>query len=725
MKKSFKHFYYLLALLIPAIAIAALPTRIENGVIVDPYMYPKTTGNLLGTSTQMWDAWLRKINGYTVNAPLLDSSLSTAHIYLGDANSVAQKVAPTGDVTINSAGVTAIGAGKISNVHVNAAAAIEDTKLATIQTAGKVLNSATSATAANTANAIMARDAVGQVAASTFTGNLVGDVTGTASGNPPNSRTFLPILPMFGGGDFSADRTFGIYQATASSDGYLSSSDWSVFNNKVPATRTVGTSLPLYGGGDLSSNRTLAIYQATGSSDGYLASADWTTFNAKVATTRTINTTLPLAGGGDLSSDRTLTIADASTTASGVVNTSTQGFAGLKNFQQLGLGQTTVSSTGNIDALDTSVRASFRLTGASPTLRGIANGADGKLVIVVNVTGVTVTVKNDDSTPTAANRILTGTGSDLSLADTASILIQYDNTTERWRVVGGSGGGSGSGTSTTQSVAQTSHGFAVGDWLYHTGSSYAKAKADADSTSEVLGVVSVVPTANAFTLTTNGYVNTLSGKIGGSTYYLSATIAAGMSTAEPTAIGYISKPVFVADSATSGYVIHSRGQVITSNVNTKIGLYCRFRTTSPTWNTSASGTYVGFGATGSFSSTTLTSGYATPSLPATTIPGGKCSTLDPGVYKVTFIVEAEGTSSGTSNAFSIYDGSTNSSANVLYTINAGSGLTTMPQVVGTFVYTTTQTNIQFELQCKTDGSAKGCYLNNNFQDFEFIVERIF
>ena len=49
----------------------------------------------------------------------------------------------------------------------------------------------------------------------------------------------------------------------------------------VPTSRTIGTTAPLSGGGDLSANRTLAISQAGSASDGYLSSADWTTFNNK------------------------------------------------------------------------------------------------------------------------------------------------------------------------------------------------------------------------------------------------------------------------------------------------------------------------------------------------------------------------------------------------------------------------------------------------------------
>jgi hypothetical protein len=59
--------------------------------------------------------------------------------------------------------------GTILNADINASAGIVDTKLATIATAGKVSNSATTAASANTANAIVARDASGDFAAGDIT----------------------------------------------------------------------------------------------------------------------------------------------------------------------------------------------------------------------------------------------------------------------------------------------------------------------------------------------------------------------------------------------------------------------------------------------------------------------------------------------------------------------------------------------------------------------------
>jgi phage-related tail fiber protein len=64
--------------------------------------------------------------------------------------------------------------GSVTDAKVSASAGISDTKLGTISTAGKVSNSATTATSANTASAIVARDASGNFTAGTITGTFSG-----------------------------------------------------------------------------------------------------------------------------------------------------------------------------------------------------------------------------------------------------------------------------------------------------------------------------------------------------------------------------------------------------------------------------------------------------------------------------------------------------------------------------------------------------------------------
>jgi hypothetical protein len=77
------------------------------------------------------------------------------------------------------------------------AGSIADTKLNTISTASKVSNSATTATAANTGNAIVARDGSGNFSANLITSNLTGNVTGNVTGNASGSAATLATARDF------------------------------------------------------------------------------------------------------------------------------------------------------------------------------------------------------------------------------------------------------------------------------------------------------------------------------------------------------------------------------------------------------------------------------------------------------------------------------------------------------------------------------------------------
>jgi hypothetical protein len=87
---------------------------------------------------------------------------------------------------LHSDGSGVITSSLLVNADVDAAAGIVDTKLATIATAGKVSNSATTATSANTASAIVARDGSGDFTAGTITAALAGNAsTATALASNP------------------------------------------------------------------------------------------------------------------------------------------------------------------------------------------------------------------------------------------------------------------------------------------------------------------------------------------------------------------------------------------------------------------------------------------------------------------------------------------------------------------------------------------------------------
>ena len=129
---------------------------------------------------------------------------------------VSGTVVTTGDTgTVTS---TMLLDGTILNEDINASAAIVDTKLATIATALKVSNSATTAASANTASAIVARDASGNFTAGTITAAL----TGAASSNvlkAGDTMTGALVVPLASASTpsltFTGDLNTGIYSPGA------------------------------------------------------------------------------------------------------------------------------------------------------------------------------------------------------------------------------------------------------------------------------------------------------------------------------------------------------------------------------------------------------------------------------------------------------------------------------------------------------------------------------
>jgi hypothetical protein len=134
------------------------------------------------------------------NGDILKTPLSAVENKIFDAKTAV--TAPTGtevvvvrqtDNTLRQVALSNIvPALNITNAQVSASAGIVDTKLATIATAGKVSNSATTATSANTNNAIVARDGSGNFSAGTITATLAGSATGNAATatNLSSNRTF-------------------------------------------------------------------------------------------------------------------------------------------------------------------------------------------------------------------------------------------------------------------------------------------------------------------------------------------------------------------------------------------------------------------------------------------------------------------------------------------------------------------------------------------------------
>ncbi len=100
-----------------------------------------------------------------------------------------------------------------------------------------------------------------------------------------------------------------------------------------------------------------------------------------------------------------------------------------------------IATSGTLTDVATAGLSLLRFTGAS-TIGSFANPVDGKLLVICNAAGAAITVKND-SGGTAANRVYTGSGADIIMADKATLTLIYDSQATHWRVVGSSGGVSG------------------------------------------------------------------------------------------------------------------------------------------------------------------------------------------------------------------------------------------------------------------------------------------
>lgn len=128
-----------------------------------------------------------------------------------------------------------------------------------------------------------------------------------------------------------------------------------------------------------------------------------------------------------------------------------------------------------------------------------------------------------------------------------------------------SGGGGGSGA-VTQIIIQN-NGFSVGQWLrFDEGSNlYVTALANDPENAEVIGVV-IAASPTQFTLQQSGYIATAQGifvgLMAGEPYYLDDAIAGNMVNTDIMIDGEVSRPVFVPDSATSGWVLPYRGIIV-------------------------------------------------------------------------------------------------------------------------------------------------------------------
>ena len=250
------------------------------------------------------------------------------------------KISAGGTVSINAFGTAGVvhndASGNLSsslivNADIDPAAAIADTKLATISTAGKVANSATTATSTNTASAIVARDASGNFSAgiitanvsgnattattaTNFSGSLIGDVTGTQGATVVSSvggqtAANVAAATVLANAATSANTASAIVKRTAT--GGFSAGAISVTDEVVSNSLTI---TPFITAGVVHNNAS-GLLSSSLIVDGDITSA--TISNAKLATISSTNTSGNIVvrdGSGNFATNM-ITLAGSTTNA--------------------------------------------------------------------------------------------------------------------------------------------------------------------------------------------------------------------------------------------------------------------------------------------------------------------------------------------------------------------------------------------------------------------------
>jgi hypothetical protein len=313
-------------------------------------------------------------------------------------------VVTTGDTgTVTSAMITD---GTIVNADINASAGIVDTKLATISTAGKVSNSATTAVSTNTVNAIVTRDGSGNFSAGTITAALTGNASTATKLSSP--RTFAVTGDI--AGTVNSDLTSGASIATSIAAGVIIDAD-------VNASAAIG--LSKLATGALPSGITVASANIV---DGTIVNADINA-SAAIALSKLATGALPSA----------ITVASTNIVDGTIVNADVNASAAIAGTKIApNFGSQTITTTGVISsALGTAAAPSIAFTGDLNT--GIYSPGADQVAVATNGTGRLFVG--------ATGNVGVGTSSPLSLLHASSaapgiILEETDAGTDEkyWRI---------------------------------------------------------------------------------------------------------------------------------------------------------------------------------------------------------------------------------------------------------------------------------------------------
>lgn len=163
------------------------------------------------------------------------SSLTSGNLIVGNGSNIAASVAMSGDITLSNTGVTAIGALKVTNAMLAGSIAASKLVSTDINSIGTITT--------GTWNAAVIGSAYGGagIVNGILKANGAGLVTAALSGTDYES----PLI--FAAPFLRSTNTISIPAATASSSGYITATDWNLFNSKQ-ASLVGGTGVTISGG---------------------------------------------------------------------------------------------------------------------------------------------------------------------------------------------------------------------------------------------------------------------------------------------------------------------------------------------------------------------------------------------------------------------------------------------------------------------------------------------
>ena len=337
-----------------------------------------------------------------------------------------------------------------------------------------------------------------------------------------------------------ATPVISIPAATSLSSGYLSSTDWNTFNNKQPAgsyLTTVTADSPLTGSGTSASH--LSIPAASSTVNGYLSSTDWSTFNSKQpagAYLTTVTADSPLTGSGTSASH--LSIPAATTSTSGYL-TSTD----WNTFNNKGSGTvTSVTATSPVQSTGGTTPV-ISLPAATTSVNGYLTSTDWNTFNNKQPAGSYLTSVTGTSPISSSG----GTTPAISISQATTSTNGYLSSTD-WNTFNNKG----SGTVTSVSGTGTVNGLSLSGAVTSSGSLTLGGTLDLSSPPAIGGTA---PNTGSFTTTSIKSANDLRLYNSGNTFYVgfkAGSPAANVIWTLPTADG------------TSGQVLATNGSGLLS-----------------------------------------------------------------------------------------------------------------------------------------------------------------